>query len=795
MAGTSETAVESYLDCEKPRLARAPPAKYHSQRRHRQQPDFIRKTIDPWTSFQGIENYVGHLDNERRQPVKALQQDQVGLPEFNVAYSLNKKGRWILPRVMQRDIEAYQDIPNHLRVSLINASDKNPLSTEPEVFHPIKSYHTLLDNEPMHKIAKRGNAKAVDFLRPANPSRHRKGRLLKNPQSTSDLLDDKNYFNSPMEDDLDVWERNAHVVYTTYSLGDKVKNQRIGKISKNEHKYDLDYDLEVDEDFEEEFEESAPVPKEKVYDLEELLVVKHAQKREKKWKNSGDSFDLCSNSSDEIGQDFVYVEKVKDCKPMGMDLPLILENDEVLDLLVLFGEENITYCNGITPITCCVKLTETSAQTLKFMTGTAKKPKEGDVAIVVCNEGQTKIYLNASVSEEAPTTSTALRREHILPSVLSPEKLVYPTASYNAKEGEEVILDAVFSQNKLKSTNLPRDACLQCGSTSIECFSMQCGHLFCRDCARSHALTVEDLPISCPFPECGALFHPTALASFVPLSFVDGYKRKIIEKRLQLPDFLKCYHCRRINHFISDGLNKEGVAICACGAAICRKCEKEAHAPLDCKQMEFYEAILGRKGHTFHTVAPMHDYISEIQAVVCPACGYPVERSYGCNHMTCWCGNEFCYKCGSTYESSGHTCGDTVGRQTFELTDEEVYDFSKRVMGHCNDIRQKKIFRLGGNFFRRYRGRSGINSTTLVSMQSKYTQLFDILERVIVAEYLNGSTARSKHLSSRLEFTLTRIYTIVSSGSRDNVPDVAQLQGLLLESIKLSRNLLSLYQL
>ena len=30
----------------------------------------------------------------------------------------------------------------------------------------------------------------------------------------------------------------------------------------------------------------------------------------------------------------------------------------------------------------------------------------------------------------------------------------------------------------------------------------------------------------------------------------------------------------------------------------------------------------------------------------CPACSSVVERSSGCNHMTCLCGESFCYRCG-----------------------------------------------------------------------------------------------------------------------------------------------------
>ena len=34
----------------------------------------------------------------------------------------------------------------------------------------------------------------------------------------------------------------------------------------------------------------------------------------------------------------------------------------------------------------------------------------------------------------------------------------------------------------------------------------------------------------------------------------------------------------------------------------------------------------------------------------CNVCRFWVEKSLGCDHMTCRCGNEFCYKCGGPYK-------------------------------------------------------------------------------------------------------------------------------------------------
>lgn len=40
----------------------------------------------------------------------------------------------------------------------------------------------------------------------------------------------------------------------------------------------------------------------------------------------------------------------------------------------------------------------------------------------------------------------------------------------------------------------------------------------------------------------------------------------------------------------------------------------------------------------------------------CPECGTGVERTFGCRHMVCVCGGEFCYQCGRKWSRGGISC-------------------------------------------------------------------------------------------------------------------------------------------
>lgn len=44
----------------------------------------------------------------------------------------------------------------------------------------------------------------------------------------------------------------------------------------------------------------------------------------------------------------------------------------------------------------------------------------------------------------------------------------------------------------------------------------------------------------------------------------------------------------------------------------------------------------------------------------CSNCKFVVERTEGCNHMTCRCKHQFCYICGGDW-SNGHLCNNGQG--------------------------------------------------------------------------------------------------------------------------------------
>ena len=121
--------------------------------------------------------------------------------------------------------------------------------------------------------------------------------------------------------------------------------------------------------------------------------------------------------------------------------------------------------------------------------------------------------------------------------------------------------------------------------------------------------------------------------------FIEGFVLSLAELHAPNPMYCPwedclCYIPRR---FI-----KGDYARCPfCEKRICMSCKKKDHSGV-CRQDKKLKALIAKGGWKF-----------------CP-CGQLVARNYGCNHMTCLCGAEFCYLCGKTYESLGRAgceCG------------------------------------------------------------------------------------------------------------------------------------------
>ncbi|CZR69112.1 related to RING finger protein Dorfin [Phialocephala subalpina] len=80
--------------------------------------------------------------------------------------------------------------------------------------------------------------------------------------------------------------------------------------------------------------------------------------------------------------------------------------------------------------------------------------------------------------------------------------------------------------------------------------------------------------------------------------------------------------------------------------------------------------------------------LAKEHAQVCPNCGNGVSRTEGCDHMTCRCGHEWCYLCGTSYENMKRL-GDEAHAPTCMYHPRRVQmrrDQERKVQGHLTEL-------------------------------------------------------------------------------------------------------------
>ena len=86
-----------------------------------------------------------------------------------------------------------------------------------------------------------------------------------------------------------------------------------------------------------------------------------------------------------------------------------------------------------------------------------------------------------------------------------------------------------------------------------------------------------------------------------------------------------------------------------CNKDYCIKCQDEWHTGVNCDQY--------KKSKDVNLLDKQFiDFINGTHFKMCPFCKAWVEKTTGCDHMTCKCGKEFCYKCGEGYVDRKHNC-------------------------------------------------------------------------------------------------------------------------------------------
>lgn len=174
-----------------------------------------------------------------------------------------------------------------------------------------------------------------------------------------------------------------------------------------------------------------------------------------------------------------------------------------------------------------------------------------------------------------------------------------------------------------------------------------CGHVLCRECARGYILTKiqeRTFPMTCPIcptdkasRESGVIEEDLIQQTNIP------QKELEILEELQLAAYSVPIYCRRCQNtvFVDRGEYQESrIVTCplpGCTYAWCRHCQQEIAA--------------GPVQHSCDGSLELATLMKDRGWKACPGCKTNIQKTDGCNHMTCpspGCNTHFCYACGES---------------------------------------------------------------------------------------------------------------------------------------------------
>ncbi|KAH8556140.1 hypothetical protein BGW37DRAFT_515065 [Umbelopsis sp. PMI_123] len=212
----------------------------------------------------------------------------------------------------------------------------------------------------------------------------------------------------------------------------------------------------------------------------------------------------------------------------------------------------------------------------------------------------------------------------------------------------------------------------------------RCGHVFCKVCLTGYfSMLIREgmvYQVRCPDLECSAKKEDEneppsqeELILIVGEDLANRYDRLQLQLKLQADPSITFCPRLQCQQPVRKDENYEKLCFCThCGYAFCLLCQKTWHGKqvycqfkdksailqqyLDCEDdpeaLRKLEGKYGKKNLdkmiNDHKIEMETEKWKKENTVQCPTCHISVEKTFGCNHMTCQiCQTHFCFLCGS----------------------------------------------------------------------------------------------------------------------------------------------------
>lgn len=201
--------------------------------------------------------------------------------------------------------------------------------------------------------------------------------------------------------------------------------------------------------------------------------------------------------------------------------------------------------------------------------------------------------------------------------------------------------------------------CIICLETPHIFVPSQCSHLLCIPCLNEYVenkLRAKQIVISCAETGCEQALTLDVCEPFLTAALREMWGILLAEDSIPEGQRVYCpFQDCSVMH-VKD-MNNEDIASVECPSChrlFCIRCMVPWHPDIGCSQ---YQRL--PPGERTREDLLLQDLAKDKRWRRCSQCKHFIELNQGCNHMTCRCGNQFCYKCGAKWISNSHTCKST----------------------------------------------------------------------------------------------------------------------------------------
>ncbi|XP_078505064.1 E3 ubiquitin-protein ligase RNF217 [Lissotriton helveticus] len=179
-----------------------------------------------------------------------------------------------------------------------------------------------------------------------------------------------------------------------------------------------------------------------------------------------------------------------------------------------------------------------------------------------------------------------------------------------------------------------------------------CKKAVCEECLKRYLgsqVQLGQTEIKCPITECTEHLEETTILYYLPHDDIIKYKY-FLELSRSDSGTKPCPQCkhfttlRRKGHIPTPAKveNKFKIQCPSCQFVWCFKCHSPWHEGVNCKEYKKGDKLLRHWANEIEH--------GQRNAQKCPRCKIHIQRTEGCDHMTCsQCNTNFCYRCGERY--------------------------------------------------------------------------------------------------------------------------------------------------